>query len=336
MTRLVSLRWFALLLIGMALSQPLRAEIRMQGKFRAEQACAATVSIRKQTNPGKIHLTPERVFTLLAANTEPASHYLIRVPGARPRERWVAVDCGHLLGSGADSGSGPGSGSGKATTPAGGGSKPLQPRGPEYVLALTWQPAFCQMRRNKPECEKQTPRRFDADHFTLHGLWPQPRENSYCGVSAHERKRSWSRIPPLDLSARTRQELERKMPGSASYLQRHEWLKHGTCYGKPADAYFQDAMRLLQQVNRSAIRELFADNIGSRVTAAEIRAAADKSFGRGSGTRIIVNCRAGMITELQIQLRGDIRRDSQIGDLMQAARSAPLRCTAGRVDRVGY
>lgn len=315
-------RWpLALLILALLLTgQPLLAEVRMQGKFTAQQQCEALVSIRKQTNPDKKRLTPDRVYTLLAANAEPATHYRIRVPGARPRERWVDANCGYLGNSR------------PATSSA--TSKPAS--GPEYVLALTWQAAFCQMRRSKPECREQTTHRFDADHFTLHGLWPQPRSNVYCGVSSHESKRSWSRIPPLQLSSRTRSELERKMPGTASYLHRHEWLKHGTCYGKPADAYFRDSLALLKQVNGSALQRLFADNIGERITAAEIRAAADQSFGRGSGARVVVNCRSGMITELQIQLRGHIQADSDIGTLMRGAASAPVRCSAGRVDAVGF
>lgn len=310
----------AIVMAALAIAQPLHAEIRMQGKFTAEQPCQAVVSIRKQTNPDKTRLTPDRVYAVLAANAQPATHYRLRVPGARPRERWVAADCGHL-GS-------------RKVAPPGPVTKPA--RGPEYVLALTWQAAFCQMRRNKPECAGQTVRRFDADHFSLHGLWPQPRSNVYCGVSSHESKRRWSRIPPLELSGRTRSDLQRMMPGTASNLQRHEWLKHGSCYGKPADAYFRDALALLQQVNDSALQRLFAENIGERLTAAEIRAAADQSFGRGSGARVVVNCRSGMITELQIQLRGTIDSDSDIGSLMRAAATAPVRCTAGRVDAVGF
>ena len=308
------------LLLGLGAASSLFAEIRMQGEFTAEQQCPALVSIRKQTNPDKVTLTPSRVYSVLAANAKLATHYRLRVPGARPRERWVAASCGFLGRRQPDAPSKPTAGA----------------RGPEYVLALTWQPAFCQMRRSKPECRGQTAARFDADHFTLHGLWPQPRDNVYCGVGGHERKRSWSRIPPLDLTADTRRRLQQMMPGSASNLQRHEWLKHGTCYGKPADAYYRDALALLEQVNRSAIQDLFAGNLGARVTAAEIRAAADQSFGRGSGSRIVVNCRKGMISELQFHLRGDIGTESPIGELMRAAADVPVRCSAGRVDRVGF
>ena len=313
-------RLLSVVMLVLGLIAASQAEIRVQGEYTAEQECPVFVSIRKKTNPGKARLTPGRRYKVVAANAASADWYLIRVPGARPRERWAAASCGYLGGKP------------KATT-----APPVTAgRGPEYVFALTWQPAFCQMRGSKPECKGQSGQRFDADHFSLHGLWPQPRNKVYCGVSASERKRSWSRIPPLQLGRQTRSQLERAMPGTASNLQRHEWLKHGTCYGKSADAYFQDALALLKQVNRSAVQKLFADNIGSRISAAGIRAAADQSFGSGAGAKIVVNCRQGMITELQLQLRGNIESGADIGKLLHAAADAPLRCSAGRVDRAGH
>src|SRR3546814_5265076 len=51
-----------------------------------------------------------------------------------------------------------------------------------FVLAVSWQPAFCETRPAKPECVTQDEDRFDASHFALHGLWPQPRGNVSCGV----------------------------------------------------------------------------------------------------------------------------------------------------------
>jgi len=49
----------------------------------------------------------------------------------------------------------------------------------EYVLAVSWQPAFCETRPRLPECRSQTADRFDATNFTLHGLWPRPRSRAY-------------------------------------------------------------------------------------------------------------------------------------------------------------
>ncbi len=93
------------------------------------------------------------------------------MPGAQPDRRWVAVDCGTIDGA-------------QAAPPA----PPSRPQAsgpkPRYTLAVSWQPAFCEARTRTPECRSQTPGRFDASHFSLHGLWPEPYENVFCGVSA--------------------------------------------------------------------------------------------------------------------------------------------------------
>ena len=57
------------------------------------------------------------------------------------------------------------------------------------------------------------------------------------------------------------------MPGTRSALHRHEWLKHGTCYGDTAEEYFADALQLMAELNASPVRALLAARIGGRVTA---------------------------------------------------------------------
>src|SRR3546814_1497468 len=47
-----------------------------------------------------------------------------------------------------------------------------------FVLAVSWQPAFCETRPAKPECVTQDEDRFDASHFALHGLWPRSEEHT--------------------------------------------------------------------------------------------------------------------------------------------------------------
>ena len=109
------------------------------------------------------------------------------------------------------------------------------PPGPaQYVLAVNWQLAFCETRSRLPECRSQTEDRFDASHFTLHGLWPQPRSKAYCGVAktdiAKDKKRRWRDLPWDRLDQTTWKRLQRLMPGTRSGLHKHEWIKHGTCY----------------------------------------------------------------------------------------------------------
>ncbi|HMQ57579.1 MAG TPA: ribonuclease, partial [Rhizobiaceae bacterium] len=213
----------------------------------------------------------------------------------------------------------------------------------DFVLAASWQPGFCETKPGKTECGNQTESRFDASNFALHGLWPQPRGNEYCqvtpGEAAAAKDRRWSALPELMLDADTRTELDKVMPGSQSHLDRYEWIKHGTCYGDTVEEYYSDSLAVMAALNGSAVRELFASRIGQQVTVEEIRNAFDNSFGAGAGDRVTVSCtRDGgrrIITELQINLTGEIvDADSFVQNLV-AAPSRDPGCPSGIVDAVG-
>lgn len=215
----------------------------------------------------------------------------------------------------------------------------------DYVLAVNWQPGFCETRPRKPECRSQHRDRLDASHFSLHGLWPQPRSKVYCKVSEALRQRDrsgkWASLPALELQKSTRTEMNRAMPGAASHLHRHEWVKHGTCYhGKTAEEYIADSLLVLRTLNGSAVRTLFANNIGATISGAQIRAAFDEAFGAGAGDRVRVSCkqdgRRRIITELTIGLSGDIAPGASLAELIRAARPTKNRgCPSGIVDPVG-
>lgn len=214
----------------------------------------------------------------------------------------------------------------------------------DLVLAVSWQPGFCETRPERPECRSQTETRFDAEHFTLHGLWPQPRGKAYCGLSEAEqaemRSRRWSRLPALPLSAETRRALDRAMPGTQSHLQRHQWMKHGTCYGAEPETYFRHALMLLAALNGSAVRDFFVENIGERVTAEGVRRSFAVAFGQAAGERVVVRCRRDgerrLITELQIHLRGPLDDESNLGERMAATGARGAGCGSGIVDPVGF
>lgn len=213
----------------------------------------------------------------------------------------------------------------------------------DLVLAVSWQPSFCETRPQRPECRSQTATRFDAEHFTLHGLWPQPRGNVYCGLSEVEasdmRDRRWSRLPAVPLSEDTRRALDRAMPGTQSNLQRHQWMKHGTCYAAQPETYFRHALMLLDEFNGSAVRDFFVESIGQRITAEEVRRRFDAAFGSAAGDRVVVRCRDDggrrLITELQIHLRGPLDDESRLGEGMAAAGTRGAGCRSGIVDPVG-
>lgn len=324
MLRLVTAFTLALLAL------PAQAEVKLSGVFTATGACPAFQSISRETNPGGIVTEPGRSYELLAANRTPATHLRIVIPHAQPTQRWVAVNCG----------------TSPAQADASAPRQPSQPalyRGTQYVLAVNWQPAFCELNTRARECRDQRPNAFEATNFTLHGLWPQPRGNEYCDVSERDRWASedgrWRDLPALDLTIAQRRDLDIVMPGSQSGLDRHEWVKHGTCYSASEREYFADSLDLMLALNTSEVAELFASNIGRRLTLTEVRAAFDSAFGPGAGDRVSMNCAPDgnrtLITELRINLTGAITGPDSMPDLIGAAEPAPIACRSGQVDAVG-
>jgi len=204
--------------------------------------------------------------------------------------------------------------------------------GETMVLALSWLPAFCEGAPGRPECRLLGPRDRAARGFTLHGLWPGPRGTGYCGRAGGLADRRWSALPEPEIDAATRAALAEAMPGMRSHLHRHQWAKHGSCYPATADEYFDDALYLLGQVDRSAIGDLFRERIGRDLSAAEIRGAADRAFGTGAGARVSVVCRDGLIVELRLSLRGRIDPDTALGDLLAAGERGGPGCARGHVD----
>ena len=209
-----------------------------------------------------------------------------------------------------------------------------------FILAVSWQPAFCETQPSKPECRAQRPDTFEASNFTLHGLWPQ---GEYCGVSTAterlDRDGRWSDLPPVELSPDLRDRLDEAMPGTRSQLDRHEWIKHGTCFGDDAEAYYAASLSLLEQLNGSPARRLFADNVGRRLTQSQIRATFDRAFGAGAGERVRVACDQDgdrtLVTELTLGLWGSIGPNPDLPALLAAARPTRGGCEGGIVDPVG-
>ena len=299
------------------------ADVAMSGSFLATQDCPAFQSFRKATNPGEVKLEPGHSYPLLAKNAPNATHYRIRIEGAAPPERWVGVNCGSSGEQGANSGS---------------------PQ-TELVLSLGWEPSFCESHANRPECANETPNSFDADHFILHGLWPQPRRREYCNVSQSlidaDKNGDWQALPDIDLAPETRAHLAVAMPGTQSFLERHEWIRHGTCYGADdAETYFREALSLVDSVNGSAVQALFADNVGREVTVAAVRGAFDAAFGVGAGDRVRLACRQvgsrRVITEITIGLGARPGGDKRLADLIKTSSPTDPGCPGGTVDPVGH
>ena len=310
------------------------ADVAVRGSFLATKDCPAFQSFRKATNPGGVRTEAGHSYPLLAKNAPHATHYRVRIEGAAPPERWVSVTCGNYREETANSG--------LRNSRAGGSTSGGQRA--ELVLSISWEPAFCESHDNKSECASETLDRFDASHFTLHGLWPQPRRREYCNVSQSlidaDKKGDWQALPSVDLVAETRARLAIAMPGTQSFLERHEWIRHGTCYGGDAETYFSEALSLIDVVNSSAVQALFAANVGQEITVAAVKGAFDTAFGTGAGERVRLACKRDgsrrLITEITIGLGAWPDGNNTLADLIKASSTTDPGCPGGTVDPVGH
>ncbi len=307
--------------------------------FLASDSCEAFQSFRKKTNPDSVHLESGKFYKILEKNKRKTA-YRVRVEGIKRSARWVSESCGESLSicslgeKGADENRKLG-----GVSPS--SSKKIKPKKrrkqPEYLLALTWQPSFCETHSGKKECRTQTTNRYDATHWSLHGLWPQPRNNAYCGVSymdkGIDRNKKWHLLAPVKLSQKTATELAFVMPAVASNLQRHEWIKHGTCYGSDAEDYYSDAISLTNQINNSIVGKLFNRGVGKRVSLKQVRQHFDKAFGKGAGSKVDMRCdREGRVSELWINLKGEVEDDTKIATLLKNSIRAGSKCQIGVID----
>jgi ribonuclease T2 len=285
-------------------------------------------------NSGDVHLDPRSGYEVKQHHK---GQYLIQIPGANPAQRWVDESC--LAPK-----------SQLNVTPVSCEVKPIEPKSPnrenpqissENLLALSWHNAFCETHRYKKECKRGWKsllgnKRGD-NSFVLHGLWPQPRQKVYCNVPRRyitaDKHKQWNKLPEPKLTRDTKARLREVMPGIDSNLHRHEWIKHGTCYGTDAQTYFEDAITLTNAVRHSKVSAFFKKYTGKRVTLARIRALFDESFGKGTGSRVELRCNRGMITELWLHLG---RGGQPLETMLKEGRSVHSRCTRGVIDVAGF
>src|SRR5262249_19896824 len=213
------------------------ADVSLKGSFLVNKECLAFQSFRKRHQS---RWSKSRVWSLLptVGKERPiATHYRVRIENASPPERWVSADCGFL----------------QEEKPGSQGSESPSDISTEnetqFVLSLSWEPGFCESHNSKAECANEGTSDFNTTHFTLHGLWPQPRRREYCNVAEElieaDKRGNWQALPNIDLTTETRDRLAVAMPGIRSLLERHEWIRHGTCYGGDAETYFRQALSLV-------------------------------------------------------------------------------------------
>lgn len=199
-----------------------------------------------------------------------------------------------------------------------------------FVLALSWQNAFCELNDARRECQglKDNPNMLANKQFSLHGLWPNKshcgRGYGFCGA-IKQKPRQFCDYPELTLSTKVRQQLNPIMP-SAQYgtcLQRHEYWKHGTCMTHSADDYFVRAIGLVNQINQSNfVMDYIQQHIGYKVSRHSFQRAFEKSFGVNSHNKLTLRCNSGMLTEIQISLPQNIKETPRLAALINNAPKA--------------
>lgn len=213
-----------------------------------------------------------------------------------------------------------------------------------YTLAVSWQPAFCEMRPNKAECRSQRKGRFDTQYFSLHGLWPETLGRQYCGIDQRlidlDKRGRWSDLPALQLSTSLREELALKMPGYRSHLHRHEWYKHGSCMaGYSQEDYFRISLALLDQLNASPVARLLADNPGREFRFTDLGRALDDAFGDGARDRMTMDCYRDngrrIIQELKLSIAGRLEETSSLAQALAAGERVGRSCPRGIADPAG-
>ncbi|WP_417690982.1 ribonuclease T2 family protein [Roseibium sp.] len=323
---------------------PATAQFKLEGHFIAFEACEAYQSKNKLTNPGNVLTIPRHAYDAVGQNKSNGDFFLVRIPGAPVTEdRWISASCGkHVVASQFNPA--------QPESPIPSSALPITNGGTEStqnLLTLSWQPAFCETRPSKTECLDLNAGLLPAasQQLSIHGLWPQPRGKEYCGVSSPVRARdtpaTWHQLPAPQLDLDTADELSVLMPGTASHLHHHEWIKHGTCYfgAGGSDEYYDDTLYLTSLINGSAAVDLLTANVGRQLTATAIRNAFDEAFGGGAGERVTIKCTNDgsriLLTELWFYLSGEIDEESSLGDLLRAAPTAPAGCLDVLIDPAG-
>ena len=160
----------------------------------------------------------------------------------------------------------------------------------DNILALSWENTYCMFHKNAKECKIRSP--YTYTHFTLHGLWPE--KKNYC-------KSPYSfKLSPLMWGV-----LEKYMPAAKRGLARHEWLKHGTCFGTDPNTYFLTAIKLTQQFNETMFIDFFQTHMGSYVSLSRIRYVLGSIFGKKNIRKFQILCHKGYISEIRIHLKGN-------------------------------
>lgn len=299
-------RYQLMLLLGTMLvvaATSSQASQRAIGDFLVKQSCPAYQSFRKATNPGSLTLRSGERYAIVEVNKAEDIGW-VRVRAAGGELRWVAMECGTPL-----------------NLQLGGKPRPAEAEScdrPEeydsFVLALTWQPGFCEhfhYQGKKPECQAMAEGRLDITHLTLHGLWPN---KGTCG-------KTYGRCPgsDIDLTAETLAYIRPWMPNFyfETSFGSYQWKKHGLCQRQlDDDGYFRRAVDYVKLVNDSALGTYITANVDGRIDRSRFYQLVTETLGESARHRVQLICAGQHLQEIRIRLPRDLRPAATLTELL--------------------
>lgn len=293
----------------------LNASQLVSGTFEATQSCPAYVSKNSKSNPDNLMVQPASHYLIREINKTPPDWLRIEFPDHRHVLRWVSISCGVTQYNERDTS--------RCTADVG--------MADSYVLAMSSQSGFCQTygyEAGKPECLKLSRNSYQANHLTLHGLWPNQdacgQRYGFCGIRPLANHCDYS---PLDLSSAVAQNLKKLMPSYnyGSCLERHEWNKHGSCQILTTDDYFTLSMRLTTETDQSVFGQYLTKHNGETVPLATLRKLIVQSFGKNNEKKVYLGCKNGVLVDIYIQLPSLIPLDESLSSLINKAPVNPDR-----------
>jgi ribonuclease T2 len=251
---------------------------------RAIHECGAYNNLKHTKNNNDIRLS---IGSSYAIKQDHKNNYLISMDGAYPKQRWVYKSCFDA----------------KITAK---GRHRNKENAKQYILALGWYDGFCAAHKNKKECQQSFFNKKEYG-FVLHGLWPQPKNNQYCGVDNKnigiDKNKQWHLLPEVKLTEQTKSELSMIMPTVASNLERHEWIKHGSCSGLDSEIYYKTSILIAKEFMKTPLALYINKQKGKTVNLSDIRKLSDISFGNGSSEKIEMVCDSNRnLTEIRLSM----------------------------------
>ncbi|TFW19518.1 ribonuclease T2 family protein [Duganella callida] len=284
------------------------------GSFTANKVCEAYSSFAKRTNPGEVKVAAGTAYTVREINKVDYDWLRVEVPGAQPSLRWVQRDCGT-----------PALSEKPAAPPAGASGEvcSLPNQEDSYVLAITWQPGFCEHTKyngKKPECDAMNGGTLPAKTLSLHGLWPNKKE---CGTNYGS-----CQGQQFALSKDTVEKIAPWMPNF--FYERtfgaYEWNKHGKCQSLAPDDYFLKAVSAVRVVNDSEVGSIVLGNVGKNIRVSDFFDRIKQRYGAQVADSITLVCTGHKyLQEIRVSLATDFSTDRDLPRMMANAKPSGVR-----------